>query len=118
MMSGTSENPWPDLAGFDLRPTTDALHLWSQIAGKVRLMLTPWINHSWQATFYLTARGFATGPLYAKDGDANGRAFEMEFDLLASVLRIDTAEGATRQVKLEVQSVAAFYAATMRALTE
>ena len=108
MMSGTSNNPWPDLAISDLRPTTDALHLWSQVVGKVRLMTTCWINHSWQATFYLSGRGFTTGPIYA-----NGRAFEMEFDLLSDRLRIDTAEGEARRVKLEVQSVAAFYEATM-----
>ena len=113
-MSGTPNNPWPDLAVFDLRPTTDALHLWSQVVGKVRLMLTPWINHSWQATFYPSGRGFTTGPIYANDG----RAFEMQFDLLNDVLRIDAAEGDARRVKLEVQSVAAFYEATMAALTE
>ena len=106
-------NSWPDLATLDLRPTTDALHLWSQVVGKVRLMLTPWINHSWQATFYLSARGFTTGPIY-KDG----RAFEMEFDLLNDLMRISTAEGSVRRVKLEVQSVAAFYEATMSALAE
>jgi hypothetical protein len=100
MISRTSNNPWPDLAALDLRPTTDALHLWSQVVGKVRLMLTQWINHSWQAIF----------------GD--GRAFEMEFDLLSDLLRIDTAEGEARRVKLEVQSVAAFYEATMAALSE
>ena len=104
---------WPDLAVFNLRSTTDALHLWSQVVGKVRLMLTPWINHSWQATFYLSGRGFTTGPIFA-----DGRAFEMEFDLLSDLLRIDTAEGDTRRVKLEVQSVAAFYEATMTALAE
>jgi hypothetical protein len=113
MMSRTPNNPWPDLAIFDLRPTTDALHLWSQVVGKVRLMLTPWINHSWQATFYLSGRGFTTGPIYS-----DGHAFEMEFDLLSELLRIGTAEGETRRVKLEVQSVAAFYEATMVALTE
>lgn len=113
MIAGTSNNPWPDLTIFDLRPTTDALHLWSQVVGKVRLMLTPWINHSWQATFYLSGCGFTTGPLYF-----DGRAFEMEFDLLSNLLRIKTAVGDSRQVKLEVQSVAAFYAATMRALAE
>jgi hypothetical protein len=113
MMSRTSNNAWPDLAALDLRPTIDALHLWSQIVGKVRLMLTPWINHSWQATFYLSGRGFTTGPIYR-----DGRAFEMEFDLLNDVLRIDTAEGDARRVKLELQSVAAFYEATMAALTE
>jgi len=114
MISRTSNNAWPDLAALDLRPTIDALHLWSQIVGKVRLMLTPWINHSWQATFYLSGRGFTTGPIYANDG----RAFEMQFDLLNDVLRIDAAEGDARRVKLEVQSVAAFYEATMAALTE
>jgi hypothetical protein len=113
MMSRTSNNPWPDLAALDLRPTTDALHLWSQVVGKVRLMLTPWINHSWQATFYLSGRGFTTGPIYR-----DGRAFEMEFDVLSGLLRIDTAEGEARRVKLEVQSVAAFYQATMAALAE
>jgi hypothetical protein len=111
MVSGTSDNPWPDLAAFDLRPTTDTLHLWSQVAGKVRLMLTPWINHSWQATFYLSGRGFTTGPIY-KDS----RTFEIEFDLLSDLLRIDTAAGETRRVKLEAQSVAAFFEATMAAL--
>jgi len=113
MMSRTSDNLWPDLAALDLRPTTDTLHLWSQVVGKVRLMLTPWINHSWQATFYLSHRGFTTGPIY---GD--GRAFEMEFDLLSDLLRIDTADGEARRVKLEAQSVAAFYEATMAALAE
>lgn len=113
MMSRTSSTPWPDLSVFDLRPTTDALHLWSQVVGKVRLMLTPWLNHSWQATFYLSGRGFTTGPIHA-----DGRAFEMEFDLLADVLRIETAEGETRRVKLEPQSVAAFYEATMATLSE
>src|ERR1700760_551113 len=113
MMSGTSENPWPDLATFDLRPTTDTLHLWSQVAGKVRLMLTPWINHSWQATFYLSGRGLTTGPIFK-----GGRAFEIEFDLLSSVLRIETAEGETKRVNLEGQSVATFYEATMAALAE
>ena len=59
-MSRTSTNPWPDLAIFDLRPTTDALHLWSQVVGKVRLMLTPWINHSCRQPF--TCRAAASPP--------------------------------------------------------
>ena len=113
MKTAASNNPWPDLAAFDLRPTTDALHLWSQVVGKVRLMLTPWINHSWQATFYLSVRGLTTGPIYA-----GGRAFEIEFDLLSNVLRIETAEGEAKRVNLEAESVAAFYQATMSALAE
>src|ERR1700733_3236762 len=112
-MSRTSNHPWPDLASLDLRPTTDALHLWSQVAAKVRLMLTPWINHSWHAAFYLSGRGFTTGPIYAQDG----RAFEMEFDLLDDLLRINTADGEARGVNLEARSVAAFYEGTRWGLT-
>jgi Family of unknown function (DUF5996) len=52
---------WPDLSALDLRSTTDTLHLWSQVAGKVRLMIMLWLNHSWHATFYLSGRGFTTG---------------------------------------------------------
>jgi Family of unknown function (DUF5996) len=109
--SPTSSDRWPDLAGIDVRSTTDALHLWSQVCGKVRLMLTPWINHSWHATLYLSARGFTTGLIHA-----DGHVFEMAFDLLDDVLRIDDANGQLRRVKLGPQSVAAFYGATMEAL--
>jgi hypothetical protein len=113
MISQPVRHAWPDLANLDLLPTTDALHLWSQAVGKVRLMLTPWINHSWHATFYLSARGLTTGPIHA-----GARAFEMEFDLFDDVLRIDVTDGQTRRVRLEPQSVAAFYSAMLHALAQ
>jgi hypothetical protein len=113
MTSQSLRHAWPNLARLDLLPTTDALHLWSQVVGKVRLMLTPWINHSWHVTLYLSARGFTTGLLHT-----GTRAFEMQFDLLEGVLRIDVTDGQTRRVLLGAQSVATFYAATMRALEE
>src|SRR5690348_3133856 len=52
--------PWPPLPYADWRETCTTLHRWTQIVGKVRLALTPWINHSWQATFYVTVRGLTT----------------------------------------------------------
>jgi len=113
MTSGSSRNSWPNLADLDLLPTTDALQLWSQVAGKVRLMLTPWINHSWHATLYLSARGSTTGLVHA-----GARTFEIEFDLLDDVLRITVAGGKTQRVELAPQSVAAFYNAAMQALGE
>jgi hypothetical protein len=113
MTSRSVGNGWPDLVGLDLLPTTDALHLWSQVVGKVRLMLTPWLNHSWHATFYFTAHGFTTGVLHS-----GGRTFDMEFDLLDDALRIAVADGETRRVPLKPQSVAAFYGATMQALRD
>ena len=106
-----NKNSWPVLNYGALKDTLETVQLWTQIVGKIRMANTPWINHSWHAAFYLSGRGFTTGPIYAQDG----RAFEMEFDLLDDLLRINTADGEARRVKLEVQSVAAFYEATMAA---
>jgi hypothetical protein len=112
-MTSQPDHAWPDLARLDILPTTDTLHLWSQVVGKVRLMLTPWINHSWHATFYLSARGFTSGLIHY-----GARAFETEFNLLEDVLRIDIADGQSRRVQLKPQSVAAFYDETMHTLAE
>lgn len=106
-------DPWPTLDGVDLEPTLTALHLWSQVVGKVRLMLTPWINHSWHATLYVSARGLSTGLIHAP-----GTSVEFEFDLVAGGLQIRDTQGRERRVALAPQSVADFYAATMAALGE
>ena len=51
---------WPALPFTDWQATAASLHMWTQIVGKIRLSLTPWINHSWHVTLYLTARGLTT----------------------------------------------------------
>jgi hypothetical protein len=106
-------NDWPDLSKLDLQPTMEALHLWSQLAGKVRLMLTPWVNHSWHVTLYVSVRGFTTGliPLGA-------RAIALEFDFLDDALKLSDTNGQERRVALAPQSVADFYGKTMQALGE
>ena len=48
-MSGNSL--WPDLPLAAWSETCDTLHRWTQIVGKVRLALTPLINHWWNVTF-------------------------------------------------------------------
>ena len=53
-------NPWPALPLAAWKDTCETLHLWTQIVGKVRLKLTPWLNHSWHATLYVSARGLTT----------------------------------------------------------
>lgn len=110
-MGTHSAKGWPDLSALDLAPTLDALHLWSQIVGKIRLMMTPWENHSWHVALYLSARGFGTGPI-----PAGTRALAMEFDLLAGVLDIRDTDGGAALVRLTRRSVASFYAETMAAL--
>ena len=105
--------PWPDLSQLDLSSSADALHLWTQIAGKVRLSLTPWTNHSWHVPLYVSARGLSTGLIPARP-----RALELEFDLIGDALIIRDTDGLEKRVPLAPQSVAHFYAAVVQALDE
>jgi hypothetical protein len=100
------------LSRRDLQPTAETLQLWSQIVGKVRLMMTPWLNHSWHVPLYLSARGLTTG-LIAH----TACSIEMEFDLIADVLVIRDIEGGEWGVALKPQSVADVYAGVMRILS-
>jgi hypothetical protein len=102
---------WPDLTLATWEDTRDTLHLWTQVAGKVRLALEPMLNHWWQVPLYVSARGLTTSLMHA-----NGLALEMEFDFLDHVLAIRTSTGEVRKLTLEPRSVADFYAATMSAL--
>jgi hypothetical protein len=104
---------WPVLNLSDTQETMEALHLRTQIVGKVRLELEPMVNHWWQVPLYVSARGLTTSLMHA---DRLG--LEMEFDFIDHRLEIRTAEGARRAVPLAPGSVADFYAATMAALTD
>ncbi len=89
------------------------MHLFTQIIGKVRLSRTPWLNHSWHVTLYVTARGLSTSPI--PDGAG---IFELELDFVDHALRISTSEGDARTFALAGHSVASFYAKTLAALAE
>jgi hypothetical protein len=104
---------WPELPYAAWRASAETLQLWSQIVGKIRLSKTPWLNHSWHVTLYVTPRGLTTSPI--PDGD---RSFEIAFDLIAHVLKIDTSDGAHRQLPLRPQSVASFYAELLVTLAD
>jgi hypothetical protein len=106
-----TENAWPRLGGLDVRATTDSLHLFSQVVGKIRLMTTPWINHSWHVPLYLSARGLTTGLIITDRG-----ALEIEFDFLVDKVVLRNSEGRDLRIALSGQSVASFYAATIAAL--
>jgi hypothetical protein len=85
--------------------------LWTQIVGKVRLAQTPWINHSWHATLYLTARGLTTSPIPYGE-----RVFQIDFDFIDHVLLLQSSDGTERRLPLTAQPVAEFYAAVQAAL--
>jgi hypothetical protein len=102
---------WPPLPFAEWKETAATLHMWTQIIGKIRLTQTPWINHSWHVTLYVTSRGLTTSPI------PHGlHTFEIRFDLIDHELRILKSDGATRTLKLQAQSVAKFYDAVMKAL--
>jgi hypothetical protein len=104
---------WPELPYSAWRDTQVTLQLWTQIVGKIRLTQTPWLNHSWHVTLYVTSRGLTTSPI--PHGD---RTFEIEFDFLSSQLVITVSDGGSRKIALEPRTVADFYAAVTTALTE
>src|SRR6195256_95152 len=112
-MSGASQTHWPELPTAAWRETYATLHLWTQIIGKIRLVRSPWLNHSWHVALYVTARGLTTSPI--PDG---GRTFQIDFDLIDHALRVSTSDGTQRQFALAGQSVASFHAAVMAALWE
>ena len=70
-MSGIPQTPWPELPTAAWRDTYATLHLWTQIVGKIRLARSPWLNHSWHVTLYVTARGLTTSPIPDGDRDAS-----------------------------------------------
>ena len=111
-MPDTTE-AWPELPYAAWQDTCTTLQLWTQIAGKVRLALTPWLNHAWHVTLYVTTRGIGTGPIAV-----NGRTLEIEFDFIDHVLWLRTSDGHARQIMLKPISVAEFYADVMVALGE
>jgi hypothetical protein len=103
---------WPSLPLEAWSDTLATFHLWTQIVGKVRLAQTPWTNHSWHVTLYVTPRGLTTSPI------AHGsRSFSIDFDLCDDRLVVHTNDGAAGGFALEPQSVATFYRRLMEELS-
>ena len=115
MASNTSagDEVWPELALAAWKDTYATLHLWTQIVGKIRLMQTPWLNHSWHVVLYVTPRGLTTSTI-----PYGNRAFQIDFDFIDHTLRISTSDGTRKEVQLYPRSVADFYAEVMHSLAE
>jgi Family of unknown function (DUF5996) len=112
-MEARTTERWPALPYAAWKGTRDTLHLWTQVVGKVRLALTPWLNHSWHVALYVTARGLTTSPIPWRGG-----SFQIDFDFIDHVLWVRTSEGHFRQLMLRPTSVAEFYEDLMIALRE
>jgi hypothetical protein len=106
----TAPSPWPALSAERDRPTIVALHLFSQVVGKVPTALLPWRNHGWQVTLHLTPRGLGTELIHAPGG-----AFTLAFDLVEHLFVLESA-AARMTVPLQSMPVADFHGIVMAML--
>lgn len=104
---------WPAVREHADGPTIAALHLFSQIAGKIATAVLPWRNHGWHLTLHLSPRGLRSEPIHAVSG-----TFEVMFDFIDHVFIIEDSSGARRQLALEPMSVARFYEGAMTMLSD
>ena len=106
-----SDPLWPSLPLNAWQDTYLTLQLFTQIVGKVRMTMSPPLNHWWHATLYVNARGLTTSPIPFPDG-----VFEIQFNFVEHTLEIYTSGGGKRVLPLQGVSVADFYASLMRTL--
>ncbi len=103
----------PELPYDSWKDTLFTLHMWTQMVGKVRLSLSPLVNHWWNVPLYVTARGLTTSPM-----PYGSRTLEICFDFIDHKLLIETSDGEVRELALKPQSVADFYQLLMKTLTQ
>ncbi len=108
-----TEPCWPALPLASWQDTCETLHMWAQMVGKVRLVLTPSANHWWHVPLYVSARGLTTSAIPYRGG-----AFELEFDFLLHQLALRTVDGREQTLPLTARPVADFYREFMNMLRE
>lgn len=104
---------WPSLPLAEWQDTYATLHMWMQIVGKIRLVQTPWVNHSWHVTSYVTSRGLTTSPI-----PHGARTFQIDFDFIDHRLLISASDGGRATLVLQPRPVADFYGELMAKLAE
>lgn len=107
------ENQWPVLSYEKGKDTYATLHMWTQIVGKIKLAVAPWINHSWHITQHITPTGLSTLEMPYKN-----KNFQIDFDFISHKLRVITSDGEQRDFDLQGISVADFYQKIFAILSE
>lgn len=108
-----TEPLWPILSYEKGKDTFETVHMWTQIVGKIKLALLPWVNHSWHVTLIPTSKGLSTGLLPYKDYN-----LQVDFDFVDHVLNIDTTKGEKKSFSLQALSVKEFYFKIFDALND
>jgi hypothetical protein len=104
---------WPELAYDDWKDTLHAIHMWTQIVGKIRLTTTPLLNHWWSSSLAVTPRGLTTGTM-----PSGPDAFQIDLDFVGHELTIVTSRGGEIALPLRSMSVADFYRGVIDSLTK
>ncbi len=107
-MAHESDAQWPALPFEAWADTAETLHLWTQIVGKVRMVHSPWVNHAWHVTLYVTPRGLSTGTIV--DG---AQTLQLDFDFVEHELQLVSSNGAREALALAPRTTADFYADVM-----
>ncbi len=106
-------NDWPALPFAEWQDTCATLHMWTQIVGKIRLALTPMVNHWWQVPLYVTSSGLTTSPI-----PYESRSFQIDFDFCRHVLIVVTSDAQRAEFSLAPMTVAEFYERIMKVLRD
>ena len=106
-----NEQGWPAFPLEQWNDTRATLHMWTQFVGKVRLALTPLVNHWWNVPLYVNARGLTTSAIPYVSGP-----FELWFDFIDHQLVLQKSDGARSVLPLTAMSVADFYQRVMSML--
>jgi hypothetical protein len=105
---------WPRLPFAEWRETYEALHMWTQVVGKVKLGMNPLVNHWWHVPLYVSARGLTTSAMHYGD-----RVFQIDFDFIEHKLFVSESDNRTLSVDLTgARTVADFYAEVKSRLDE
>jgi hypothetical protein len=110
-MNEMMQQDWPELDWNHWRETAIGMQLRAQVVGKVRLALTPWLNHSWHVPFYLTVRGWTTSAI-----PCGSSILQIDFDLIGDAVTFATSDGATRSIPLAAGTIADFHGEVVAAL--
>ncbi len=104
-------NILPPLPFGECKDTMETLHMKMQVAGKIKLALTPFLNHWWNVAFHINASGMTTGLI-----PYNNIIFEINFDLVRHELTVRTSQDRIKVISLASGTVADFYKEIMETL--
>ncbi|MBJ7883125.1 DUF5996 family protein, partial [Gelidibacter salicanalis] len=104
---------WPELSFEKSKDTYETIHLWTQIIGKIKLALNPWINHSWHSTLKVTTNGLTSDPIFAED-----KQLEIILNFLEHRLEIISSDNEKKTFDLESLKVSSCYKKVLTYLKE